>query len=129
MKKNDSYKSRNYLAIVPKNSVFISRIRRPKPTIFLEKTGFFGGTQKNVGEFRKYLGDFLKTLGDFLEKVGDNFRNIGVFYLTARRRMKKGGRRSKRRKRRSKIKRNFPTRWWGSSKQKIGDYRTEYSNQ
>jgi len=81
--------------------VFISRIRRPKSTIFLEETGFFGGTQKNVGEFRKY---------------------IGVFYLTARRRMKKGGRRSKRRKRRGKIKRNFPTRWWESSKQKIVDY-------
>ena len=70
----------------------------------------------------KKLGDFLKTLGDFLEKVGDNFRNIGVFYLTAWRRMKKGGRRGK-------IKRNFPTRWWGSSKQKIVDYQTEYSNQ
>jgi hypothetical protein len=43
-----------------------------------------------------------------LEKVGDNFRNIGVFYLTARRRMKKGGRRSKRRKRRGKNKKELP---------------------
>ena len=80
--------------------MLISRIRRPKSTIFLEETGFFGGTQKNVGEFRKYLGDFLKTLGDFLEKVGDNFRNIGVFYLTAWRRMKK--RREKKQKRKEK---------------------------
>jgi len=35
-----------------------------------------------------------------LEKVGDNFRNIGVFYLTARRRMKK--RREKKQKKKEK---------------------------
>jgi len=100
--------------------VFISRIRRPKSTIFLEKTGFFGGTQKNVGDFRKNVGLFPKNDGHFRKNVGD-------FYLTARRRMKKGGRRGKRRKRRSKTKRNFLTRWWGRSKQKIGDCQAIYS--
>ena len=72
-----------------------SRIKTQKSTIFLEEKGIFGGTPKNVGEFRnlgdflKNVGDFLKTLGDFFENVGDNFRNVGVLYLTDWRRLQK----------------------------------------
>ena len=74
-----------YLTLKP---VF-SRIKTQKSTIFLEEKGIFGGTPKNVGEFRnlgdflKNVGDFLKNVGDFLKNVGDNFRNLGVLYLTA----------------------------------------------
>jgi hypothetical protein len=43
-----------------------------------------------------------------LEKVGDNFRNIGVFYLTARRRMKKRREKKQKKKEKKQNKKELP---------------------
>jgi hypothetical protein len=48
--------------------VFISRIRRPKSTIFLEETGFFGGTQKKCRRFSQKRRTFSKKRWTFSKK-------------------------------------------------------------